>query len=310
MHHTIDRSETVNQWDRSLPPRVTVQSGDTLTVEMRDASDGQVHPDMTAEAFSKIDSDRVHGLTGPIEIAEATPGSVIEIRILEINLEGWGWTAVIPGAGLLGDDFEDHFLQIWDFEEGYTRSLPGVAIPLEPFCGIVGVQRKQAGSFRTHPPGPWGGNMDVRHLTSGSSVFLPVFTEGAGLCLGDGHAAQGDGEVSVTGIEAPMTVKIEIIVHHDKSCDGPELVTKKGIEPSEFTESVHQGFIASAENPRTAAKRATRRAIDHIVNEYNLTREQGYVLCSAALRLKINQIVNDPMTTVTGYLPEALFQRR
>lgn len=307
MHYTLDRSETVNRWDRSHPPRVTVQSGDTLTVEMRDASDGQVHPEMSSEEFAKIDSDRVHGLTGPIYIEEAEPGNVLEVRILGIELEGWGWTAIIPEAGLLGDEFEKHFLQIWEFEDRFTHSLQNVTVPLEPFCGIVGVQRESTGSFRTHPPGPWGGNIDVRHLTSGSSLFLPIFTDGAGLCLGDGHAAQGDGEVSISGIEAPMTVEIELIVHEDKRCDGPEIITQDGLEPAYFTDSGHRAFVASAETSHIAASQATRRAIDYIIDNYSLSREEAYVLCSVALRLKISQIVNEPMTTVTGYLPDALF---
>lgn len=307
MHHTIDRSETVNRWDRSLPPRLTVQSGDTLTVEMRDASDGQVHPNMSAEEFAEIDSDRVHGLTGPINIEEARPGSVLEVRIHEIELEGWGWTAIIPEAGLLGDEFEEHFIQIWEFQDGFTQSLKNVTVPLEPFCGIIGVQREMAGSFRTHPPGSWGGNLDVRHLTSGSSLFLPVFTDGAGLCLGDGHAAQGDGEVSISGIEAPMNVEIELIVHKNMSCDGPEIITQGGLEPVYFIDSKHRAFVASAENAKMAARDATRRAIDYITDNHELSRQEAYVLCSVALRLKISQIVNDPMTTVTGYLPDDLF---
>lgn len=308
MHHTVDCSETVNRWDRSLEPRVTVESGDTLTVEMRDASDGQVYPEMTADEFAAIDSDRVHGLTGPIGIKEATPGSVLEIRILGFELEGWGWTAIIPEAGLLGDEFEEHFVQIWEFDNGHARSLPGVAVPLHPFCGIVGVQRETTGAFRTHPPGPWGGNLDVRHLTAGASLFLPVFTEGAGLCLGDGHSAQGDGEVSGTGIEAPMTVEIEVAVHDSMSCSGPQIVAGETSQRSQLASAGDRAFVASAEDPTTAARRATRRAIDHITSRHGLSREQAYVLCSVALNLEISQIVNDPMTTVTGYLPNGIFE--
>jgi len=307
MHHELDSSETVNWWDRSIDPRVTVEPGDTVTAHMRDASDGQVHPGMSHEEFAAIDSERVHGLTGPIRVEGARPGGVLEVRIQEYQLEGWGWTGIIPGAGLLDDEFEEHFLHIWEFEDGYTESLPGTRVPLDPFCGIVGVQRDRDGEFGTRPPGPWGGNMDVRHLTAGSRLFLPVHTEGAGLCVGDGHAAQGDGEVSVTGIEAPMAVTFEVRYHDERSLSGPELVTTPGLEPAEVEAESCRAFVESAETARPAARRATLRAMEYSTDRTELSREQAYVLCSVALGLTISQTVNDPMMTVTGYLPESVF---
>jgi acetamidase/formamidase len=306
MHHRLDRSVSVTRWDRETPPRLTVSPGDAVTAELRDASDGQVHPGMSHEAFGRIDDDRIHALAGPIEVDGAEPGDVVEVHLQAYDHEGWGWTGIVPGLGLLPDEFTEPYLQIWEFDGDRTRSLPGVTVPLDPFCGIVGVQRAERGSFRTRPPGPWGGNVDVQHLTAGSVLSLPVYAEGAGLCVGDGHAAQGDGEVCVTGIEAPMTVRFEVRLRTDRSLAGPELRTPAP-DPDGRPASRSRAFVASAETAEAAAEGATRRALSFVHDRTDLSREQAYVLCSVALDLRLSQLVNEPMVTVTGYLSESIF---
>ena len=166
-HHYLDRSTTYNRWNRDYAFRQTIESGDRITLEMKDASDAQVKPGMTAAEFAKIDTTRIHALTGPIEIVGAEPGDSLQIDILGYEHEGWAWTSIIPGLGLLKDDFKEHFLFHWKLEGEQTRSMPGVTLDLHPFCGIIGVQREEPGEFRTRPPGVWGGNMDVKHLSKG-----------------------------------------------------------------------------------------------------------------------------------------------
>lgn len=306
-HHTLDRSQTCNRWNRDLAPVLAIRPGDTVAIEMKDASDGQVRPDMALEAFAAIDRTRIHALTGPIFVEGAEPGDCLEIDILEFRHEGWAWTSVIPGMGLLGDVFPDPFLHTWKLEKSHTRSMAGVTLDLHPFCGIIGVQRAEAGEYRTRAPGPFGGNMDVRHLGAGSRLLLPVFTPGAGLCAGDAHAAQGDGEVSINGMEAPMTVTLRIHLHKRRALAGPQaLVTPQLVPPRYLTKPFH-AFIESHEDPREACRSAVRRAMAYLQARIGLSPQQALVLCSVVLDLKISQLVNAPITTITAYLPEAIF---
>lgn len=306
-HYSLDRSLTYNRWDNSYPFRLSIESGDTVTLELPDASDGQVRPDMTADESSKIDSSRIHGLTGPIEVLGAMPGDQLMIEILSYEDEGWAWTSIIPGLGLLSDQFKNHYFHYWKLENGQTRSMPGLTIDLEPFCGIIGVQSAEAGEFRTRAPGPFGGNLDVKHLVAGSVLHLPVFVPGAGLCAGDCHAAQGDGEVCVTGMEAPMSVTLRISLIKDELLGGPYLLTPGQLAPERYLEKPFHVFIESDEDPREASKRIVNRAMELLERRVGLSAEQAYITCSVVLDLRISQLVNAPMTTISGYLPEAIF---
>ncbi len=307
MEHFIDRTETVNRWNRDYPPKLTVQPGDTVRIRMRDASDGQVMPGMTAEEFAKIDKTRIHSLTGPIAIERAEEGDTLIIDILDYEHEGWAWTSIIPGMGLLNEDFEKDYLHHWKLEAEYTDSMPGVRLPLRPFCGIMGVQRSESGEFRTRPPGQFGGNMDVKHLCAGSRLMLPVAVPGAGFCAGDAHATQGDGEVSINGMEAPMSVTVRFELEKRGSLKGPQLLVGTPLHSKESNESQWHVFIESNEDIRVAAQNVVRRAIDYLTQRLRLSPEQAYVLCSVVLDLKLSQMVNVPVTTVSGYLPESIF---
>lgn len=308
--HFLDRSVSTSRWDNRQEPRLRVQPGDRVVMETRDASDGQVHPEMTSREFGEIDKTRIHGLTGPVAVEGAEPGDVLEVVINGFTHEGWAWTSILPGLGLLEDEFDQPYLHIWQLEDNQTTSMPGTRLELRPFAGIIGVQRAEAGSFRTRPPGPWGGNMDVRHLTAGARLFLPVATVGAGLCTGDCHAAQGDGEVSINGMEAPMTVDYTLHLHKGQSLDGPYAITPGQQVPSAYAEAPWMTFIESDPDPRSAARRIVLRAMETIMRRTGIRAEQACILCSVVLDLKLSQLVNTPMTTVAGYLPEAIFTDR
>jgi acetamidase/formamidase len=307
MHHHVDRSRTCNRWNRDYAPVLTVSPGDTVSLELKDASDGQVRPGMALAEFASIDKARIHALTGPVAVEGAQPGDALEIEILDYRHEGWAWTSIMPGLGALGDEFTEPFLHIWRLEELQTRSLPGVTLDLHPFCGIIGVQRSEAGEFRTRPPGRFGGNMDVRHLGAGARLWLPVFAPGAGLCAGDAHAAQGDGEVSINGMEAPMTVTFRLHLHKDRTLEGPYAVALPALVPPRYSLKPFHVFIESHEDPREAARAAVRRAMAFLQGRLGLGRELALILCSVVLDLKISQMVNAPITTISAYLPEAIF---
>jgi acetamidase/formamidase len=306
-HHLVDRIETRNRWNRDYPPVCTIAPGDTVTVRMKDSSDGQVHPEMSLEAFAAFDKMRVHALSGPIAIEGAEPGDALEIEVLELEHEGWAWTSIIPGLGLLGDEFEEHFLHVWKLERHCTRSMPGVTLDLHPFCGIIGVQRAESGEYRTRPPGVFGGNMDVRHLGVGARLMLPVFTPGAGLCAGDAHAAQGDGEVSINAMEAPMSVTLRVHLHKNRPLVAPYALATPALVPPRYLGRPWHVFIESHEDLREASRAGVRRAMGYLQRRLGLSREQALILCSVVLDLKISQIVNAPVWTVSAYLPEAIF---
>lgn len=306
-HHHLDHSVTTSRWNRELEPRLNIESGDEVTLEMLDASGGQVQPGMSSEAFASIDTTRIHALTGPVAIESAEPGDVLKIEILSVEHLGWAWTSIIPGLGLLENRFTRHTLHHWKLEGDRTTSMPGVALRLAPFCGVMGVQRAEPGEFRTRPPGPWGGNMDVKHLIAGTELYLPVFVPGAGFCAGDSHGAQGDGEVCINGMEAPMRATFRFTVLKNQSLTGPQAkVPRVNLTPT-YDEKPWTAFIESDENPRLACQRIVERAMAAIGERTSLSDEQAYILCSVVLDLKVSQLVNVPMTTVTGYLPEAIF---
>lgn len=306
-HFSLDRSQTYNAWNRAYPPRLSIESGDTVTIAMNDASDAQVHSKMNVSEYKEIDRSKIHALTGPVEVLGAEPGDQLKIDILEYQHEGWAWTSIVPGLGLLDEDFEEFFLQIWELDGDQTKSMPGLTLDLNPFCGIIGVQRAEEGEFATRPPGPFGGNMDVRHLVAGATLHLPVFVPGAGLCSGDCHAAQGDGEVCINGMEAPMSVTLKIELIKNKPLEGPYLLTPGQLVPARYQEKPYHAFVESDPDPREACRRVVRRTIAYLQERVGLTREQAYVTCSVVLDLKVSQLVNVPTTTITGYLPEAIF---
>jgi len=307
LHHHIDRSRTCNRWNRDYPPVLTVSPGDTVSLAMKDSSDGQVRPDMTLDGFAAIDKTRIHALTGPVAVAGAEPGDALEIEVLEYQHEGWAWTSVMPGLGALGDEFSEPYLHIWKLDGGRTRSMPGVTLDLHPFCGVIGVQRAEAGEFRTRAPGIFGGNMDVRHLGAGARLWLPVLTPGAGLCAGDAHAAQGDGEVSINGMEAPMTASFRLSLHKRRRLEGPYALAPAALVPPRYLTKPFHVFIESHEDPREAARAAVRRAVAFLEGRLGLRRELALILCSVVLDLKISQMVNGPIATISAYLPEAIF---
>ena len=308
--HQLDASLRVDRWDNSTLARLTVAPGDSVELEMADASGFQVQPDWTAADFrSRFDSTKVHSLTGPIAIDGAEPGDQLAVHIEEFKHRGWAWTSLIPGLGLLAEDFPDHHLFIWKLEGDKTTSFPGVTLDLNPFAGIIGVQRAEAGEFRTRAPGGFGGNMDVRHLTAGATLYLPIQTPGANLLAGDCHATQGDGEVCINGMEAPMQGRFRFELIKQTPLAAPYAQTRGPLVSRRYDEAPWHMFIESAEEPREACKAVVRRAIEFIQKRLGCSPEMAYTLCSVVLDLKVSQLVNVPTTTITGYLPEAIFDK-
>jgi acetamidase/formamidase len=308
--HYLDDSVIHAFWDNTYPARLEIDPGDTVIFECRDALDGQVQPDSGNEALENVDFGRVHPLTGPVFVKGAQPGDTLEVEILKLEHKGWGWNGHLPGFGLLAADFDFPFLQHWRLEEDtcYFQDSDLVAVPYEPFCGVMGVAPKEAGRFVTIPPGFHGGNIDIRGLTIGATLYLPVQVEGALFSTADCHSAQGDGEVTGTGIETPMTVSLRFNVRKDLAIKELQFTT-----PSPLTRADSQGYYcttAHGEDLFVNSQNAVRYMIDWLTANYGLSRSQAYCLCSAAADLKISEIVDAPNWIVSCYMPLSVLNKK
>lgn len=301
--HYLDDSVVHAFWDNAYPARVEIESGDTVVFECRDALDGQVQPDSGNEALANVDFARIHPLTGPVFVKGAQPGDTLEVEILKLEHKGWGWNGFLPGFGLLAGDFDYPYVQHWRLEKEscHFRGSDKVEIPYEPFCGVMGVAPKEPGRVPTIPPRFNAGNIDIRGLTIGAKAYFPVWVEGALFSTADCHSAQGDGEVTGTGIETPMTVTLRFNVRKDMSIKELQFTT-----PSPLTKADTKGyFCTTAHGPDlfVNSQNAVRYMIDWLVANHNLTKEQAYCLCSAAADLKISEIVDAPNWIVSCYMP-------
>jgi acetamidase/formamidase len=296
-------------WDADNEPALTVASGDTVVVHTRDVSDNQINPASTADAIAALDWDRVYPLAGPIAVEGAQPGHTLAIEILDLHTQGWGWTAILPGFGLLPDDFPDPYLKIFDLTDGeFTHLRDDIAIPIAPFLGTMGVCPAGASQQAVMPPGVFGGNMDTRQLVKGTTLYLPVQLEGALFSCGDAHAAQGDGEVCVTGIESPMYGALRFTLQEDRSIPAPQYQTASGPLTPKVDDGGFYGTTGVGPDLYAAAQEAVRAMIAYLGETRDLSREDAYVLSSLCVDLKISEIVDAGEYVVSAVLPLAVFR--
>jgi acetamidase/formamidase len=305
--HVLAAEPTHSRWNRALPPRLEIDPGDTVHFQCVEAAGGQVRPGMTLEQLSGIDRGRIHALTGPVFVRGAEPGDVLEIEIVEVTHHGWGYSTIVEGLGLLKDRFREPFLFHWELLPHETRSLAPAVVPLRPFCGVMGVAPELDGEFRTRPPGAFGGNMDVREVCAGARLYLPVFNPGALFSCGDGHAAQGDGEVCINGIECPLEVSLRFHLHHGHTLSAP-LIESAQLPNSTNSESWI--VIESDEDPLRGARNATSRMVDLLMRLWRFTDVHAYILCSIAMHLRLSQVVNEPMITVSAAIAKHILPER
>jgi acetamidase/formamidase len=309
-HRLSDAEANVHrEWNDEIEPALTVAPGDVVRFECRDAVDGQIDVETTVADVPEISFDPVHPLTGPVAVEGAEPGDTLVVDLLDLQHKGWGYNLFFPGEmglGLLPEEFDEPGLHVWDLEGDVGHFVDGIEVPLDPFPGVIGTAPAGADGGDTLPPRSTGGNMDVKHMTAGSTVYLPVECVDALFSVGDCHAAQGDGEVCVTGIEAEMFVTARLDVRSDLSIDQPRFETTGPFTPTGADEPMY-GTTGIADDLMEATKLATRHMIDHIHAERGLSRGEAYLLCSAAVDLKISEVVDAPNWTVSAYLPESLF---
>ena len=306
--HTLSAAQTHSVWDRSLQPRLRIDPGDVVHVECADASGGQVKPGMSTTEYVRIDRTRIHALTGPIWIEGAETDDVLQVDVLTTMHAGWGWTSVVEGLGFLKERFREPSLFHWLLEGESTSSLAPAVVPVRPFLGVMGVARADDGAFRTRPPGPFGGNLDVRELCAGSTLYLPVYNQGALFSCGDGHAAQGDGEVCINGIECPLDVTLGFNLHKRQPLAGPLIEASETVAPDSIADA--WVVVETGTDLAAAARAATSRMVDLLTSRWGFSEIHAYLLCSVALKLRLSQVVNEPVHTVSAALSKQILPAR
>ena len=296
-------------WDNSIEPALEIESGEAVELHVRDASDEQIHKGSGVEDVAKLDFSHVNPVSGPVFVKGARPGDVLEVELAEFKAKDWGWTAIIPGFGLLADEFPEPWLRISEVEAaaGRVRFGEHVTLPHRPFPGTLGVALPEPGEHSIVPPSRFGGNMDVKHLRAGVRLFLPVGVDGALFSLGDTHGAQGDGEVCGTAIETAMDVVVRLSVRRDFSIGAPQFHLPAGALAENEQSSFH---VCTGVGPdlMEAARDAVRATIAHLGEHHGLEREEAYAVASVAADLRIHEVVDAPNWVVGAFIPEAIFE--
>ena len=310
-HYELDASVVHKTWNKDIEPRLTIESGDTISFGTRDAADLYYSPTSVSEDIEKRGPFVGHPLTGPVYVRDAAPGDVlaIEVRALEFT-SSFGWTAVRKGRGLLPDrDVHGPYLQIWDITDGIYARMPqrdDIAVPIAPFAGIMANALALDGAHSTMPPREVGGNMDNKHLTVGTTLYLPIQVPGALFSTGDAHAAQGDGECCVTAVETCAKITLKFSLLKGRNFAEPQLRTHG---PLCASTNIGSYYATTAQGPDLYAnsQQAIRYMIEHLITERGLSWEEAYVLCSVAVDLKISEVVDAPNWLISAFLPECVF---
>ena len=317
--HVVESNrETVRLgvFDANLPPILTIESGDLVSFQntwshfMNELQPG-VPISRLAELRASNPGRGPHSIIGPIAVKDAVPGDVVEIRYRRLHPVTWGAVFNNPaalGTGLLPQDFSQGQIKYVDYVDlDLTRMegkfAPDITIPLTPFQGTLGVAPPDGffpplspGVTSSVPPGPHGGNLDLRELAEGSVLYLPVWKPGALIYTGDSHAVQGDGEICLTALETRMQeVLIQVVLHKQKNFQWPVAETP-----------THWITVGLDKDLNKAMTLAARNAIDFLSSRAKLTREDAYGLCSIAASFRVTQVV-DIVRGVHAMIPKSLF---
>jgi acetamidase/formamidase len=307
----VDRHHKHLKWSNKATPVLTVSSGDIVTFDAIDSGNGQISKESDTSALESFQLELADPGFGPVYVRDAEPGDALKIEILALETGDWGWTAVVPGFGLLADEFTKSELKIWRFnpEAGYAELKEGVRIPLQPFLGIMGVAPGADGEFSMIPPTDAGGNIDCRDLVVGSTLYLPVQVPGALFSCGDGHAAQGQGEVCGSAIETPMKASLRLTVCKNHPwVKSPHLQTPPEAPPVyPVADRGRYATMGLDSDLLEATKKAARYMIEWLVATKGLTRNEAYMLLSVAGDLKMAEVVDMPNHAVTMSIPLNIF---
>ncbi|QIA20869.1 acetamidase/formamidase family protein [Mesorhizobium sp. AA22] len=297
-------------WDNSFVPTERVAPGSTIEFQCLDSSGGQLQADSTVADVALLDFAKVNPVTGPIYVEGAESGDALKVTIEMFKPSGFGWTGNIPGFGLLADDFPEPALNIWTYDAvSLEPALFGrqARVPLKPFAGTIGNAPAEMGLHSVVPPRRVGGNLDIRDLAAGTTLYLPVEVAGALFSVGDTHAAQGDGEVCGTAIESPMDVVLKLDLIKDARLKTPRFTT-----PGPVTRHLDaKGYeVTTGIGPdlMTGAREAVSQMIDLLAGRYGMDPVEAYMLVSVCGDLRISEIVDMPNWVVSFYFPRCVFE--
>ncbi len=294
-HHEIPATPdkmVLGYLDATTPPVLTVDSGDTVLLHSFPAGGRPALPkhlpvpaDYMAAIEAHYPGPGPHFMTGPVYVRGAQPGDTLQVDILDTAVRmDWGFVSILPLLGTLPEEFTDYetVYPTIDHAKGVATLPWGTKLPLEPFFGVMGVAPPKAWGRCTSPvPRAFGGNMDNKELKAGTTLYLPVFNEGALFMAGDGHGMQGDGEVCICALETGLSGTFRLTVRKDMPVDFPFAET-----------ATHLISIGLDEDLDDAAKQAVREMVKHICLRTNLSRNQAYMLCSLAGNLRVTQLVD------------------
>jgi acetamidase/formamidase len=293
-HEIVLEQRTVHgHFSRELEPILTIDSGDTISFPTLDCGWGLGPPPPEAGERWRLEPrdperDQGHALVGPVEVRDARPGSVLEVHIDEVRPGAWGWNWAAGWESALNDrlglpDLDGHLLE-WALDElaGVARDQRGREVPLRPFLGVLGMPPAEPGVHSTIPPRPTGGNIDCKELVQGSTLFLPIEVDGGLLSAGDGHAAQGDGEVGQLAIECPLEhVRLTVTVRDDLSLSTPVARTPSAWLTFGFDEDLDEAML-----------QALNAMLDLLERELGVGRKEALALASVTVDLRVTQVVN------------------
>ncbi|TFK38592.1 hypothetical protein BDQ12DRAFT_605967 [Crucibulum laeve] len=304
--HSVTRSHTHLAWDNSIPPVLQVQSGETITFDCLDASNGQITKDSTAATISSLVFSQLDQVSGPVFVHGAVPGDTLQVEVLSVDTADWGWTGLIPGFGLLHDEFPEPALKIWSLDTAggfaWFNEEKGMKILLKPFAGEMGVAPGKKGAFSTIPPYNTGGNIDTKHVAAGSTLYLPVEVEGALFSIGARRIRQVSfiyTSFTGTAIETPMKVTVRLTARKDRPyTKTPHFHTRRLI-----TTLDDEYYCTTGVDPdiKEATRSAVRHMIEFLCAEHQLDRVEAYMLCSVGGDLRMHEVVDMPNYVVRFY---------
>lgn len=311
MHkHTIHQHQCHFGWNRDNAPVAKIAPGESIEFHPVDSSGGQLTTKSTLDDVMALDFSKVNPVAGPVYVEGAEPGDAIKVTLLDFTPSGWGWTANIPGFGLLADQFKEPALHIWKYDANTLAPAmygPGGRVPLKPFCGTIGLAPAEPGLHSIVPPRRMGGNMDIRDLAAGAELYLPVEVRGGLFSVGDTHATQGEGEVCGTAIESPCSLAAKFDLVKGANLAFPRFSTP-GPVSRHLDAKGYEVTTGIGPDLMEGAKAAVSGMIDLLSKRYNMNTVDAYMLCSVCGDLRISEIVDMPNWVVSFYFPRVVFE--
>ena len=309
-NHTIHQRQCHYGWNRDNVPVVRAAPGDTVEFHPVDSSGGQLTAKSTVADIVTLDFGKINPVAGPVYVEGAEPGDAIKVTLLHFAPSGWGWTANIPGFGLLADHFKDPALHIWKYDAATLAPAmygPGGRVPLKPFCGTIGLAPAEAGQHSIVPPRRVGGNLDIRDMSAGTELYLPVEVAGGLFSVGDTHASQGDGEVCGTAIESPCALAAKFELIKGAKLAFPRFTTA-GPVSRHMDGKGYEVTTGIGPDLMEGAKAAVSGMIELLSKRYNMNAVDAYMLCSVCGDLRISEIVDMPNWVVSFYFPRVVLE--